>query len=300
MYNAEVKRKFISSITQSYSRAKYYASIFNRIEKYESELNADMYEMTSDQILNIINDVSTARTETTIVMTRAIRRYLAWCNESGYSHALVDIPVSTCSNLDTIRERCVRSAADLSRRLETIFPSHEAGDNDDVYCCYFWLAFIGIPKRLITDVRVNDVDITNGIISFNGTDYSIPREAMLCFDGCTDYKRLKLKKSDGSLLHVNQSKHTSSQLTSIISSSMKARNEARGTDIKLKYLDVFMSGIYCRMYQNEKNGIPVSFQSVAEEVVESKGEGSNYFKVGRARRQYERDYLIWKEAFGYE
>lgn len=300
MYNPDFKRKFISASTTSVNTAKLYASVFNKTEPYEMKMHLDICDMSSQVMLGLIKSVSTSRTDTNVAFVRVIRKYIKWCNDNGYSDNQVEIEMISDTNIEAIREKCVRSAADLHRRLDTIFPDGDTSQKDNVLSCYFWLAFIGILHKDIMDVRISDVDLTNGVVTFNDIDYHIPREAMLCFDRCTDYMRIKDRQDTTYLLCINNNRYDSDQFTRVVSSAIAYRIRYNGVNIKLKYSSIFVSGIFCRMYQNERAGIPVAFQPIAEAVVAARTGGADYFQIGRMRRQYERDYLVWKEAFGYE
>ena len=75
------------------------------------------------------------------------------------------------------------------------------------------------------------------------------------------------------------------------------------TDLKLSYFRVWISGLFYRMYERERAGMPVDFSAAAAQFMEGKtykldrGRNTPEAKKRQLTRDYLEDYERWKLAF---
>lgn len=89
--------------------------------------------------------------------------------------------------------------------------------------------------------------------------------------------------------------------TTLSKRNIKAIKEGK-TDMQLSFYRVRMSGLFYRVYERERAGIPIDFSEAAVHAMEGKtysltGRVKIEHKQNRIERDYMEDYQRWKLAF---
>lgn len=323
MYNKELKEKFISEFTTNINRRRTCTTLFEALEKYENEWHSDFCTMHEVDIKPVVADLIGIRVTSERTRLSVLRAYVRWCLTNGVDGACGDLLEIKDFGVEKFKKQTVANPRQLQRFLNCILDPESEGTVDNVYRCYYWLAFAGIGEEDAFLVNGEDVDLTEMVINYNGREYPIYREGIRAFKNCKELKFFKFKhpnyttkdiyktRAVGDLLLRGMSNKKSIKAMRV-EMSKKQKNQKyrlastindKSLDLQLSYYRVALSGIFYRVYEAERAGMPVDFMDVAESFMEGKTyhleSGRNL--IGAKQRQiaseYLEDYNRWKEAF---
>ena len=232
-----------------------------------------------------------------------LRLYVKWCEHNGYptSNGVFDIDAD---NVDRFKGLMVASPLHLQLSLDKAFNSPEAETIDCVYRAFFWMAYAGLEDYEALQVRAGDVDLVHMRVMFNDIPYELYREGIPCFErvcGLTEfvhkhplYGSLRMNRVPGDLI-MRGIKADADLRTLRTTLNVKFKRY----DVALTYKRIYLSGIFYRMYERERAGIPVDFNPiVATELSKREYKSYNLVKISHHyRKGFLRDYKKWKEAF---
>lgn len=314
MYNEEQKARFIRDYTGSLNTASVAETIFNAFEKYEIGWGADLCTRSTEELQPVIDEVVGLRSRSKWMTLTILKEYVKWC-------ILMKIP-GVCDGmlhiegigLDKIKHQMVSSPLHLQKYLDEVFDVESEETIDNIYRCYFWMAYGGIDEEDTILIRNDDVDFSQMIIRYKSVSVPIYREAIPAFHNAVTltsfkYKHPNYSKSirrnrvlgDTVMRGIKATTKTFTMRTTISKRNIKAVEDGI-TDLQLSFYRVRMSGLFYRVYEMERAGVPASFSDAALRVME----GKNYSLYGREKLQHkqnkiERDYLEdyqrWKLAF---
>lgn len=307
MYNSEIKQKFISQYSNKDSMIDACVRLFEVSGPYEAEANSDLCTMDADTLQPIVNNMLGLRASGHYTTMCALRAYCNWCLENGIEGACDGLLNVKDDNTDKVRRQMVNSPLHLQRYLDALFDREDEKTNDNIYRCFFWLAFGGCSEKDIGGVMDTDVDFENMVVRLDGErEYPIYRESLKAFKNCVSldgfiYKHpnyakdvYRFRVEGHELLRGIRSKPDLMSIRSQI--SHKGRNAVRAgkTDQSLSYFRVWLSGIFYRIYQLELVGIKPDFKELSERFPQ---ENRSRTQKKRTIREYTADYERWKVAF---
>lgn len=314
MFNEEQKIRFIRSYTSSINTANVATNVFNGFESYESAWSADLCTRTADELQPIIDEILGLRSKSRWMTLSILKEYAKWCmmmKVPGACDGMLHIEVS---GLDKIRKQMVSSPLHLQMYLDKVFVDESEETIDNIYRCYFWMAFGGISEEDTLFIKNSDVDLEQMLIRYNNTSAPIYREALPAFKNAMQLQSFVY-------LHPNYSESirrdrvAGEELmrgikavtkTMTIRSSLSRRSaeaiKAGRTEQQLSFYRVWLSGLFYRIYERERAGVPVDFSEAAVSFMEGKtyvlcGREKIKHKQNRIERDYMEDYQRWKLAF---
>ena len=208
----------------------------------------------------------------------------------------------------------VASPLHLQMYLDQVFDKESQETIDNIYRCYYWMAYGGISEEDTLFINRSDVDLELMLIRYNNTSVPIYREALPAF-------RNAMQLSSFVYLHPNYTKTIrrdrvpgeelmrgikATTKTMTIRSSLSRRSadaiKAGKTEQQLSFYRVWLSGLFYRIYERERAGVPVDFSEAAVNFMEGKtyvlcGREKIEHKQNRIERDYMEDYQRWKLAF---
>lgn len=314
MYQEEQKIRFIRSYTKSISTANVATGIFNRLEPYEQMWQADLCTKQAEDLQPVIDEIIGVRQKSRWHILTILKEYTRWCiamKIPGACDGMLHIEVS---GLDKVRRQMVSSPLHLQMYLDQVFDAEDQETIDNIYRCYYWMAYGGIQEEDTILIRQEDVDLSHLMIRYQNTSAPIYREAIPAFQNAMSlnsflYKHpnyshtIRRDRVPGTTL-MRGVKSTTKIMT--IRSSLSHRSaeatKKQRTELQLSFHRVWMSGLFYRMYERERAGVPVDFSEAA---VSFMG-GRTYTLSGREKiehiqnrieREYMEDYQRWKLAF---
>lgn len=317
MYNEELKTRFISDYTQSINTAHVATSTFNAFAPYEEDWSADLCTRSAEELQPVIDSVLALRVRSQWVSMSILKEYVRWCIANKVPGACDGMLHITIVGLDKVRKQMVSSPLHLQRCLNEVFDPEQDGTIDNIYRCYFWMAYAGMKEEDIISVKASDVCFQEQCIKFNDTSIPLYRESLPAFHNSVEltsfmYQHPNYKKPivrqrvDGnSILRGIRADTKLLTIRSTLSKRMKEAETSGMTEVKLSYFRVWISGLFYRVYEQERAGIPANFSDAVETMMAGKTyriEGVNKrikvsHKKNRRELDYMEDYQRWKLAF---
>ena len=317
MYNEELKTKFVRSYTKSVSMAKLCATIFNKVGQFEESWDADVCTKTTEELQPMINNIVGFRSRSKWSTLIILKDYVKWCIGTGVPNACDGMLKINTIGLDNVKTQMVSIPKHLQKYLNEVYDPEGDQSTDNIYRCFFWLAYSGMKEEDILTVRCSDVDLSNLVVHHNGNDFEIYREAIPAFRNCitlesfvynhplySAQKTVWNPRADGNtLIRGIRSVSSLKSMRMTISRKAKEAIDNGRTNQRLSYYRVYLSGLFYRMYEREKSGEPVDFTEDALRFMEGrkyqfeKGCKNEAIKKREIAKDYLEDYQRWKLAF---
>lgn len=314
MYNAEMKTRFIREYTGSLNTANVAQRVFNALEKYEEAWNADLCTRSAEELQPAVDEIVGLRTKSKWMILTILKEYTKWCIAMGAPGACDGMLKVRSIGLEKVRHQMVSGPRHLQKFLDEMLDSENEETIDNIYRCYFWMAYGGIDEEETILVRKDQVDFDHMIIEYKDTSAPIYREAIPAFKNVVSldsfcYKhphynqiiRRDRVPGDTLMRGIRATTKTFTMRTTLSKRNIKAVEEGI-TDMRLSFYRVRMSGLFYRVYEMERAGFPVSFSDATLREMK----GKNYtlqehekikHRQNRIERDYMEDYQRWKLAF---
>lgn len=331
MFNEEQKTRFITGYTHSLNTANVAVTIFNATEKYELAWNADLCTKSSEELQPMFDEIAGLRAKSKWMSLTILREYVRWCITMGIPDACDGMLHIETVGLDKIRKQMVANPMHLQSYLDTMFEKESEETIDNLFRCYFWMAYGGIDEDDTILVKTEDVDFSKMIIRYKTTTVPIYREAVPAFRNAamlTDFNyihtqspRYEMRRDripgDTIMRGIKADAKILTMRTTISKRNIKAIKEGR-MELQLSFYRVRMSGLFYRVYEMERADVPENPQSksanfsadarrnIFSEAVRRTMSGKSYVLSGRETiehkhnrllKDYMEDYERWKLAF---
>ena len=317
MYNESLKTKFVQGYTKSISTANVCNTIFNAVEKYEREWDADICTQDENVLQPIIEELVGFRARSKYMRLIILKDYVKWCMAMGVPGACDGMFKINTIGLEKIKQQTISSPAHLENYLNEICEPVEEKTTDNIYRCYYWLAFAGIKEEDILNVKCSDVDFSRMVVRYNNTEVPIYREAVQAFKNCTELTQFVYKHPNYSadkivwkdrapgdtIVRGVRAQASLKAMRVELSRRSKNKRDDGMTDLKLSYYRVWISGVFHRAYENEQMGIEPDFSSIVSQQLEGKtykldsGRNTQDAKKRQLVHDYLEDYQRWKLAY---
>lgn len=314
MYNEELKTQFVRSYTTSIHTAKVCESVFNIFEPYERGWGADLCTRSAEELQPIIDWLVGLRARSKFGRLIILKDYVKWCiGVAKVPNACDGMLQIKTVGLDKMRHQMVASPLHLQKYLDTICSPASDQTTENIYRCYYWLAYGGVEEEDIFKIKCSDVDFENMVVRYNGTEIPIYREALPAFKNCAlltqfAYNHPLYTKTiwrervpgDG-LIRGIRSSTTLYSIRMELSRRGGAYEEKAG--LRLSYFRAWLSGVFYRTYERELIGEEPDFTAIAAAQMEGKvyqlksGRNTQEAKKRKVVKDYMEDYQRWKLAF---
>ena len=314
MYNEEQKTRFIRSYTNSINTANVAATVFNSLEEYEQKWGADLCTRRADELQPAIDDILGLRSKSRWMTLSILKEYVKWCLAMRVPDVCDGMLHIEVSGIDKVRKQMVASPLHLQKYLDQVFDSESEETIDNIYRCYYWMAYGGVREEDTLSVNISDVDMEQMLIRYHNTSVPIYREAIPAFKNA-------LRLNSFVYLHPNYTKSIrrdrvsgnelmrgirATTKTMTIRSTLSSRSadaiKAGKTEQQLSFHRISLSGLFYRIYERERAGVPVDFSDAAVSFMEGKtyllGDREKLVhRQNKIERDYMEDYQRWKLAF---
>lgn len=317
MYNEALKSEFMQETTDNISVARSYSKLFSATEPYEEKWGADLCTRNADELQIMVNEMLGTRASSIRVRLIWLKTYVKWCVDNGVPGACDGMLQIRDAGVDRIREQMVSSPFHLQIYLDSVFDPESEQTTDNIYRCFFWLAYGGMEEEEIFEVKASEIDFENMVVRHNNLNYPIYRESIRAFKNCAyltefNYKNPAYVNKESvprdrvpgdTLIRGIRNIPTPKSFKVTLSRKSKAGIESGATTIKLSYQRAWLSGLFYRMSEMERAGLPVDFTDAAIRFTASKeyklDSGRNLIgaKVRYISKGYAEDYQRWKLAY---
>lgn len=315
MYNEELKTKFVKHYTTSINTARMCKTVFNHFEPYErEEWNEDLCTRSAEDLQPIIDNIVGLRSRSRFSRLIMLKDYVKWCmNAQNYPGACDGMLRITTIGLDKVRHQTVASPLHLQKYLNAICQPESEKSADNIYRCYYWLAYGGVAEEDILRIKCSDVDMSNMIVHYKGTEIPIYREAIAAFKNCMELTQFVYNhpnytetiwkdRAKGDTLIRGYS--TNPSLYSIrVELSRRAKKHEEETGLRPSYFRIWISGLFYRAYEMELIGEEPDFSYIVRKQNDEKayeannGQNTRGAKKRKDAKDYNEDYQRWKLAF---
>lgn len=271
MYNPEVKERFLSEYEGG--RKVSASAHFESMSKYEELCGKDFAEMNESEAIEALKHIHIKTYGTAFGVLSFVRNYLKWCRENSafdnLNNSLVSLTVDDIDISDELKTMLFASEDELIGAMRSVRPFDD-GYYDVIVVLLVWL---GIPQKQITSVKINDVNLSDNVIVFDGMEIKFS-------DSIRDILSLYAKTKTGTRVQADTvrtvyrddsydtfvrkfsppkqlgKKLTNSQIEDAVYLLNKAYVE-RGNDPKFTAGGIMHSGGLRRVYELEKQGMDV-------------------------------------------
>ena len=315
MYNADLKTQFIRSYTESVSTANAVRDMFNYIEPVEKKYDTDVACMTTDQAVEAISTLQSLRASSMEYRIAALRAYVNWNISVGTAGVNKDVSLVEPKGFDHIRHMMIKDPTHLSSILNKVFAPVNENTMENIYRFYLWMHYAGMNDEQILSCRKQDIDYKRMEIVVDGHSFPIYRECLDVVSFCADAEEIAERhklmmdirdtatRYPGDELYRGARKTTNKNSARVIIFQFLQNAYNDGIiDVKISRRVLHLSGIFYRMYEREMNGFPVDFTEDATNEMQGRTYKVNEsftinVKRKRIMRDFEEDYVNWKNAF---
>lgn len=325
MYNQELKEQFVSEYSKTEGSREMLHTLFGALGKHEERLGKDFCQMNAEEMRQVVPEIIGSRSASKSTRKTLLRTYSQWCvahKVPDAGMAILEVDFNDLST-DKLRRQSVANPQHLQRYMDTIFEKETENTVDLVYRCFFWLAYIGIMRdEDALNIDVSDVDLDAMAIHFGGKDYPMCMESVYCIKKCATLQEFryihpnyeepitkarapgtKLLRGMTAVLDLLNFRCTINRKIRLSRALPDGKEKDPSLDLSLTYNRVWLSGRFYTMLENERAGMSVDFNYLAEEFME----GKEYTLSGvrlpakrvrqRVARGYLADYERWKSVY---
>lgn len=315
MFNESLKSKFIKYYTDSVKTRALCESLFNSLEKYENNWNADICTKSQSEVEPVIEELVSFRSKYKATRLVILRNYAKYCISLRIPGACNGILQVNPSGLDKMKRYMVSNPLMLQMYLNILYEPESEETTNNIYRCFYWLAYAGIDEDDILNIKCSDIDFDNMLVRYNGFNYPIYRESIPAFRNCallTQFRYINPnhatvkyidRVSGDQLLKGIKSVQDIKTIRVSLSRTSKQKKDEGKTNLRLSYNRVYLSGVFYRKYETEMAGIPVDFVDEAAKFIAGKTykfdscRKSTNQKLREISQSYYEDYQRWKLAF---
>lgn len=311
MYNKEWKDKYLQICVDAgnFSKTKELGSLFEDVSVYEERYGKDVCAMALEELQVVVDGALGNRTSVKEKEISLLRGYIKWCIASSYPDANDNISDVNLLGLAKMRAQTVANPLHFQLYLDSVFRPSVKETMDEVYKCYLWLGYLGVNDEDAMEIMDQDIDLIDREISYRGKEIPIYTEAMPVFKNVVRLQsfvyehpeyEIRRDRVDGHLLLRGVRADVQIfTIRSAVSRGMKRAVNDGLVDQQITFRRARLSGIFYRMYERERAGLPVDFSTAVLDDLAAKGTldtASNKLKKVKLS-QYEADYERWKLVY---
>lgn len=287
------------------------------IEPWEKEWGVDLCYQNDEQKLQKMADLSSKNAR--IYVLYILHEYIKWCQMTKVPHASSKLLDITTPEIERIKSKTVSSPAQLQNYLNILYRAESERTIDNTYRALFWIAFSGIKEKEAYQLTSDDVNLDEMFIEYGGMKFAIYKEGVAALSSCKFDKTIiyahetygsgstELARAPGNnLLRGIRVAPNLDNRTMRIKISAKHSEAIKSGKIKQKlpYQWAWKSGLFYRELENELHGCGMSFDDVADQLLEygprayqdGKEIASIEQKRSRMISELTREYRLWRMA----
>ena len=303
MYNEEQKRAFIADTISNEYAIRRAIAIFRAAAPFEEQWGADLSTVPQVDFEQMLEAICGVRLNSKYAYVSVLRSYMRWCVAHGKDGARELTDISYRENTFKTEETLVRNPAHLQQCLNQVFAPEEECTQDNVYRCFLWLAYGGMPDHIAYTLNASDVSMEYMEASKEDEVAILYRQGLPAIRNCMTLRQFlyynehyvnagpiwRDRVPGTRLLRGIRQDQTFSNFRAQMSKKIRAKSE-EGIQVEmLTYRNLLTAGIFYRIYEGEQAGIPADFPTVA---AEAKRKYNMHPKPSHLRRDYER----WKSV----
>jgi len=323
MFNADVKERFISTLTRETAYDRKVRSFFRSVSGIESSLGRDLSSFSTEEEISAVKAASRTklRSGSRFEIAEAFGKYYAWCLENGVPGAVEHKPLPAEVYQDVNDDLMIFSPGHLQSLLDRMFDPESEETVDNVYRCFYWMAYCGLDKNSIVRLKSEHINLRSFMASINGIDVQIYQQAVPCLRNCVELHQFLYKHPGYSkpimrdrvpgdyILRGVRGAYDDPDKAFLALKTTLSRYRAKHPDIRVSYMSCFYCGLFYRMREYElKNPGQLDYVAYVSDlpagvrILSGKKEG---YKSSDRKRLYaiasklRDDYLVWKKELNH-
>ena len=216
------------------------------------------------------------------------RKFVSWRierNDGGVSRGMLDFRPD--EDLAETRAETVANPYGLQCVLDEVYPPESEKTVSNVYRCFAWCGFSGVPYRDMLELTARNIDFDSGLIRTDADDYPLYAESIQAFriacesdwfySNHPNHKNVVRYRVDGDTLlrGITAGVTHESMTRRFVGDFKKARDEG-STKSKIKYETLLKSGVFFRMSETETNRMPADFSKEIEKHIDDRYSENGY------------------------
>ena len=314
MYNEEQKNAFIQEAVVSESTRKSAVNVMTAIAPFEEKAGRDIALWESEDLLSVLESVCGLRTRSKYSKLAIITNYRKWCAAKGFEGAKGDTPDLSDLNTDKIKTMLVRSPAHLQQCLDIVFDPESDETQDNVYRCFFWLAYGGMDEATIHKLTSKDVNFEYMEAKYGSEVAILYRHSLQAVRNCvrlksflyrnesyTNKKEIRRDRVPGEeLLRGVRGTPSMMNFRMQLSRKLAEKRTDKEQTAPLTYTRVWLSGVFYRIYEAEQAGIAPDFHAIAmdspggKKVLAGESKADPKTALQAIAKDFRTDYNRWK------
>lgn len=314
MYNEKEKTAFISTLEpSSVGNAK---SMFNHLEPLEVKMGCDVALLPDEGLEHMLSlGLNAARKTTIIRLSTILKKYVRWriSNDLPANTNILKVRLDLSDVSPIILTKFVQSPEHLLNELDKYLPyDNECPNINCVFRTFLWLAYIGFDDEEAVLIERDDVYLDEMCIYHNYDEYTICEEAYNDIKNAKELKQLLYEHENPNYAVIRDRAESELLLIGFKPYFDMLLGLRQGVQKKLKglgcshlsYQNLYTSGVFYRVYQDELLGLPIDFSSEIVNRLKKKAplgkkrdRRSERIAIKKADLHYRTDYNNWKKAF---
>lgn len=318
MYNDNLKMRFIRWYARTPRARKTANAAFSAMKPYEEAWGADLSTKSQEVLQPVIDGLIQTKgfpsgSRYTALMT--LKAYALWYLNLGIAGACDGMLRVEVEGVQQTRKKMVANPMHLQSYLDILFKPENAEEVDNIYRCYGWLLYGGIKKEDALLVKTSDVDFSNLQIAYQDTHvpiYPAAVPALINAAQLEDFvyehpkyrEKIRRKRVPGDTL-IRGFKADFLDEAQLQAAYARKRREATNlglTNARLTFANIWLSGLFYRMCQQEQVGGIVDFSATVVEHMDGREytvtSDRNLDQITKKIiNSYSEHYQQWKLAF---
>lgn len=277
MYNEEIKRKFLEEFDPKRSKGNGPITYLQKIAPYEETLHKDFAEMDEAEAKGAIEYAKLKEASVLRQALSVMRRYTNWCKENGvYTNIPNGVANLKSKDFDlsvVLADIVFKDENDFFTTLRSIY-SFDDGVADVPYLA---LAWAGLRKNEIIELKDSEIDLQNRVITNHDGTIMIPYFSDMVHDALVRYVECKgaMRGHHAGVKHVIKDMSVDTFLKKMLNPGSKDfgtnyKTTAIETHIRDEYkklsnpprkqpgfINVWNSGRYYHLHTIEQSGVDV-------------------------------------------
>ena len=189
MYNEKIKHQFMREQMEATPwKMNLCELIFNSTQAYEEEWNADLCTRSAEELQPMLSHITGFRARSKWSRLIILKDYVKWCIEMGVDGACSGMLEVQTVGLDKVKQQTVANPKHLQSYLDAICEPANKKATDNIYRCYYWLAYAGMAEEDILKVKCSDVDFAKLRVNYESRYTVVPiyPESLDAFHNCVE------------------------------------------------------------------------------------------------------------------
>ena len=314
IYNTKIKMAFIETIESKQIRDIAMAC-FRDTAPFETDAGHDLCTFSGEEETTALKAMmdTMLRSETRRLAARAITMYFQWCVKTRVQGAVEHEPIKK-DVIDAVNhDLLIFSPAHLQTILDKIFDREADGTVDNVYRCFYWMAYAGLSTESIIMLKPEHFDLKSFLVSVNGENGVLYQQGIPCIENCIGMSQFRYKHPLYSnvvmkdrvpgdyILRGTRGTYDDLALAYKSLSSVLSKR-VRDSGLTFSYHQCYYGGLFYRIHEQELcYGAAPDFASIAidtpagKRMIESGDRRtSQHQRLYQISSRIERDYQLWK------